>query len=214
MANKQELRSEETKKNILEAAGRLFGKRGYEVVTIREIAKEAGCSHTAIYLYYKDKESLLHHLAMPLLQELKLQLEDISHRQDAGGSAKLKSICRTFIEFCLLHQSMYTTFITASSSRVDEQNPKLQINKVRIELFQLLMSVLKDVLGISDNEQSLAFARILFYNLHGIISTYLNHKEPLQELLVRLSPTFEQSVEALFLGFHEIIKKGANNHES
>ncbi|MDN4072382.1 TetR/AcrR family transcriptional regulator [Fictibacillus terranigra] len=211
MVSKQDLRSEETKNKILKAAGKLFGKRGYDVVTIREIAKEAGCSHTAIYLYYKDKESLLHHLAMPLLHELKELLEKIDQQTNLNGPAKLKAICLTFIEFCLLHQSMYITFISANASRVDEQDPKLQINKVRIELFQLLKDVLNNALTLSENAQSLAFSRILFYNLHGMVSTYLNHKEPLQKLLDRLSSTFEQSIDALYLGFQEIIKQGANN---
>ncbi len=65
---KKELRSEETKRMILKAAGKLFSEKGYDAVTMREIAKEAGCSHTTIYLYFKDKETLLHQLSMPTLQ--------------------------------------------------------------------------------------------------------------------------------------------------
>lgn len=65
MSSKQEQRSEETKRSILAAAGLLFASRGYDSVTMREIAKEAGCSHTTIYIYFKDKEALLQQLSLP-----------------------------------------------------------------------------------------------------------------------------------------------------
>ena len=68
MGSKKELRSEETKRMILKAAGKLFSEKGYDAVTMREIAKEAGCSHTTIYLYFNDKETLLHQLSMPTLK--------------------------------------------------------------------------------------------------------------------------------------------------
>lgn len=213
MSNKQEQRSEETKKKILEAAGKLFAKKGFHTVTIREIAKEAGCSHTSIYIYYKDKEALLHQLAMPSLLELKSKLLKISEQQNLEGFVKLKSLCWTFIEFCLVQKSMYSTFISASVSRVDEQDPVLQINKVRIELFDLLKDAIRDALHLKHSNQSLSFARILFYNLHGIVSTYLDHHEPLPELLKRLTPTFNQSIDALYLGFQEIIKQGVKSYE-
>ncbi len=51
--------TEEMKAAVRAAAASLFTEKGYHSVTMREIAKEAGCSHTAIYLYFKDKEDLL-----------------------------------------------------------------------------------------------------------------------------------------------------------
>ncbi|WP_170834333.1 TetR/AcrR family transcriptional regulator [Fictibacillus solisalsi] len=213
MKSKQE-RSEETKKNILNAAKKLFMTYGYESVTIRQIAKEAGCSHTAIYLYYKDKESLLHHLVMPLLQLLSQQMKNIIQLNEMDDWTKLKRLCSSFITFCLHHKSMYSTFMTASASRVDEEDPRLQINNVRIEIFQLLMQTLENALGLSDPRQSLAFARVLFYNLHGVISTYIDNKEPLEDLTERLSSTFDLSVEAMLLGLREIKKQGGKKDES
>ncbi|MDN4526804.1 TetR/AcrR family transcriptional regulator [Fictibacillus fluitans] len=206
-------RSEETKKNILKAAGKLFMTHGYESVTIRQIAKEAGCSHTAIYLYYKDKESLLHQLAMPLLQQLSEKMNSITHSNEVDDWAKLKGMCSSFITFCLQHKSMYSTFMTANATRVDEKDPKLQIHNVRIELFQLLRQMLQNALRLSDEKKSLSFARALFYNLHGIISTYIENKEPLEDLTARLSSTFDLSVEAMLLGFREIMKQGVENDE-
>src|SRR3954464_6295605 len=110
-------RSEETKQNILHAAGQLFSERGYEAVTMREIAKAAGCSHTTIYLYFKDKETLLHQLSMPSLRELQQKLQQISLMNSLGAEDKLKGISLEYLHFCLKNRNMYSVFINAKSSR-------------------------------------------------------------------------------------------------
>ena len=48
-----------TRDRILEAASSLFAEKSFREVGIREIAKRAGCSHTTIYLYFKNKDEIL-----------------------------------------------------------------------------------------------------------------------------------------------------------
>lgn len=99
------------KKAILTAAGRLFSRRGYDSVTVREIAKEASCSHTTIYVYFKDKEELLHELTMPGLLEWKESFESIASRIDIIAKLKLMEMSFEFLRFCLRNKSMYSIFI-------------------------------------------------------------------------------------------------------
>ncbi len=211
MSSKQEQRSEETKKNILHAASRLFSKKGYDHVTMREIAKEAGCSHTTIYIYFKDKEALLHKLSMPVLQMLKEKLENISKDVTITSEEKLMEISGEFIYFCLLNRSMYSIFITTRSSRVDVEEPDSEINRIRLELFNIIRLGIQECLSIDDNEQVLAFSRIFFFTIQGIIATYAYPHEPLEVLMARLTPTFHQAVEILLLGFKEKLKQRGCN---
>ena len=44
---------------LLEAAGRLFARRGYSETSMRDIAQESGMAVGSIYLHYRNKESLL-----------------------------------------------------------------------------------------------------------------------------------------------------------
>ncbi|MGZ4113011.1 MAG: TetR/AcrR family transcriptional regulator, partial [Tumebacillaceae bacterium] len=97
MPSKKELKSEETKRAIVSAAGQLFADRGYEAVTMREIAKAAGCSHTTIYIYYKDKEALLHQLSMAPLEELHGKMEAVMKVQSLTPEAKLRAVTRSFL---------------------------------------------------------------------------------------------------------------------
>jgi len=47
------------KEQILEAAGKVFAKKGFHEATISEIAREAGLSDATIYEYFSTKEELL-----------------------------------------------------------------------------------------------------------------------------------------------------------
>ncbi|MGV3464000.1 MAG: TetR/AcrR family transcriptional regulator [Heyndrickxia sp.] len=207
MSSKQDQRSEETKKSILLAASKLFAKKGYDHVTMREIAKEAGCSHTTIYIYFKDKEALLHKLSMPVLQNLKEKMENISTDVTITSEEKLKEISREFIHFCLLNRSMYSIFITAKSTRVDVEESDSEINRLRLELFKIIKRVIQECLTIDDGDQVLAFSRIFFFNIQGIIATYAYPHEPLEGLMDRLTPTFNLAVEIMVLGFKEKLKQ-------
>ncbi|OAB43771.1 TetR/AcrR family transcriptional regulator [Paenibacillus glacialis] len=207
MLTKQELRSQATKKEILTAAAQLFSTKGFDSVTMREIAKVAGCSHTTIYIYFKDKEALLHQLSMPPLEAIQTQMERISLQVDLSPEEKLKEISLEFIQFCLLHRNIYATFIGEKASRVDIEVSDNEINTMRISLFKLLEQSLQHCLVIEGNDELLLmYTRIYFYTLHGIVSLYTRSEEPLESMMERLLPTFEESIEVLLIGFKERLK--------
>lgn len=206
--NHLERRSEETMKMILQSAGKLFSQKGYDAVTMRDIAKKAGCSHTTIYLYFKDKEALLQQLSMPALQELHLHLTQIARMDDLAPVGKLKKLSRKYIHFCLKNRNMYSVLINTKSSRVDVKEPQLANNQLRLEIFGILMQVMKECLSVPNNQQVLAFTRIYYYHLNGIFCTYSSLHEPIETLFERLAPTFDLAVETLILGFNEKLKRG------
>ena len=207
MLHKQELRSTETRSDILAAAGTLFAKRGFAAVTMREIAGQAGYSHTTIYIHFKDKEALLHELSMPPLQELKQRMEAILLHHESSAEERLKGISREFIRFCLQNRTMYTIFFGAKAGRVDEEQPALAINQLRNELFQFLQQALQNCLDRQRNDLLLSSARIFFFTIQGIVGTYTYSAETPEALMERLSPTFDDAVEVLLLGFQQQQKR-------
>lgn len=201
MATRQQMRSEETQQAILASAERLFANRGYDAVTMREIAREAGCSHTAIYLYFKDKAALLHHLALGPLEALREEMEAFLRDGELEPAERLRRMCRTYVRFGLSHRNSYSVLFMASAGRVDEEEPALPVNALRNCLFGLLRQAVAGYLraGVPE-EQVLAYARIVFFNLHGIIETYRFAEEGLPALMERLGPTFDLSIEVLLKG--------------
>jgi len=51
-------RAIETRERIIDAAGRVFARRGYGQATVQDIADEAGISMGALYHHFKSKEEL------------------------------------------------------------------------------------------------------------------------------------------------------------
>jgi AcrR family transcriptional regulator len=62
IVERRERERNELRKRILDAARELFAKRGYEAVTMREIARRIEYSATALYLHFADKETLMREL--------------------------------------------------------------------------------------------------------------------------------------------------------
>lgn len=216
MARSQTKRSEETKRAILMAAAELFSKQGYDSVTMREIAKTAGCSHTTIYIYFKDKEALLHELSVPPLSELQSKMQEITIRQNILPRERIIQISHLFITFCLQHRNMHTLFFGTNAERVDIEEPVIPLTELRNHLFHMLQTAIEQNFPlINDDKRILAFSRIYYYMLHGIIGTYVHSKENTEELYMRLEDTFDMAFDSMLLGFNEICKekKGRGNHE-
>jgi len=207
MQNKQTQRSEETKRSIIAAASALFADKGYDAVTMREIARKAGCSHTAIYLYFADKEALLHQISMSPLQSLKRQF-GLNFNEKKTPEEQLKSLCIAWIRFCLTNRNMYEVIFSANAVRVDDKEPRLELNRLRNELFDMLKQALQQCLPAETaDERLLAFARITFFMTHGIVGTYRYSHETVDELMERLAPTFSDAFSALLIGFHQMIER-------
>ena len=83
---RRQRRVEERKKQILSAASSIFGEKGYQRATTREIAERANLSEGLIYSYFESKDHLLlailEKLAASGIDEILADGEDISLRHD------------------------------------------------------------------------------------------------------------------------------------
>ncbi len=87
-----------TRDRILEAASSLFAEKSFQEVGIREIAKRAGCSHTTIYLYFKNKDEILFEVASAPLENLYQTTLEI-YQSNESVEDRLLGVCHHFIRF-------------------------------------------------------------------------------------------------------------------
>jgi AcrR family transcriptional regulator len=88
----RERKKERTRRLIADTARHLFGERGFEAVTVAEIARAAEVSEKTIFNYFPTKEDLFYSRLEAFEEELLAAIR----RRDAG-----ESILAAFIDFLL-----------------------------------------------------------------------------------------------------------------
>jgi TetR/AcrR family fatty acid metabolism transcriptional regulator len=84
-------RGGDKRQRILDAAVRVFAKKGFYATRVSEVAKAAGVADGTIYLYFKSKEELLVSLFEDRVERL-LAFLQTELPATAGASAKLRRI--------------------------------------------------------------------------------------------------------------------------
>jgi AcrR family transcriptional regulator len=93
-------RQEQTRKQLVAAASRVFARRGYHEATVEEIAAEAGFSTGAVYSNFAGKEELFLALADTQVAHRVAEIEavaDAAEREDEAG-AEAAAQFRSFLE--------------------------------------------------------------------------------------------------------------------
>jgi AcrR family transcriptional regulator len=109
---RKERHKEDLKKEILAAAQQLFVERGLEATSIRNIAEKIEYSPATIYLYYKDKNDIIHALHQEGFKQLTKHFQE-SIQNVSDPFEQLLTIGRAYIQFAIKHEDIYNLlFIT------------------------------------------------------------------------------------------------------
>lgn len=78
-------RKQETRSRILEAAGRVFARRGYDAATVEEITNECGIAKGALYGHFGGKEDLFRTV---LVEHVRRRTAEVAVRLEPGLSLR------------------------------------------------------------------------------------------------------------------------------
>jgi len=162
---------EKTAEAIRAAGLRLIYARGYEAMSLRQLAAEVGVQPGSLYNYFESKQALLFEIVKThmaeLLASLKARLEGISDPLE-----RLKA----FVSFHLLYHMTRKelVYIATSELRSLEPDNRAQIVEMRRAYEAIMITILSDgskagVFKISDS-QIVAYAIIAM--LTGICEWY------------------------------------------
>jgi AcrR family transcriptional regulator len=82
--SRREERKQETRAELVQAAGRAFAERGFHGASIEQIAAEAGYSTGAVYWHFKNKDELFLAVFEDFASARIAELDEV--RRSAGGS--------------------------------------------------------------------------------------------------------------------------------
>jgi len=101
LANK----SSETREKILSAARKLFSEKGYDGVSMEDIAQASGVRKSLIYYYFPSKDVLFEEVWVSVIDELETEL--FSEAENEGSILKvIKKLIKKYVEFALNKQQL------------------------------------------------------------------------------------------------------------
>jgi len=97
------------RKEILDAATRLFAKNGYHGTTMSEIAREAEFSTGSLYNFFENKEELYFSLMRDKIEALEEELDKI-YTTEEGVEESLKSFISTILDYFERERDFFAIF--------------------------------------------------------------------------------------------------------
>lgn len=98
-------KADRTRRQLLEAALRVIGRKGFAAATVDEIVREAGVSKGVAYYHFKNKESLVENIIAQEIATIEGLLKDVVDREGDPTRA-LVSMLQTFAEHLFDHQDL------------------------------------------------------------------------------------------------------------
>lgn len=167
------------RQEIFDATSELFAKEGVANVSMRKIAKKIEYSPTTIYLYFKDKTTLLHQICEETFAKLAIEVTKI--REETNDPLEiLRGGMKAYIEFGLKHPNHYeVVFIAPLDSYIDEGFEYSFDNSMgKIAFEKLVESVVACVeAGVIKSGDIELISQTLWAGMHGLTSLFIGHIE-------------------------------------
>src|ERR1700679_593119 len=188
---KRNARGERRVASLLDAAGRVFGERGYHAATTNANAAEGKVSPATLYQFFPDKEAIADALvaryAMDLAKEERVA--DIQKLASAPLEEAIRQVTGVVIEFHRKHPAFQTLYAEASLSK-DTLEQKHLLSETFIDILSEVLSIRNPKLNSQDTVWS---AEIVLTALIGFLPALAGRKTPdrsrridaLNQMLVR-----------------------------
>ncbi len=97
---------------IVEAARALLASRGYEALSMRDVAKRAGITAAAIYRHFPNKDALVDFVVHDTLREFELRLLRVVAPLPVGSFERLAALGSEYIRISTEHEEHFKTLFT------------------------------------------------------------------------------------------------------
>ena len=148
ISDRKEREKEMRRKDIIETAEKLFFQKGYENITMADIAERTELARSTIYLYFKNKKEI--YLAISIRgTEILNEMFKEYYNKGRTGIEKVKMLMMAFYKFYKEYPDYYDVNWSSYKVLFDHDMPKMEeITRMRMEGFSLFSKALQE--GIKD----------------------------------------------------------------
>lgn len=167
---KSEAERLQARQRILDAARELFVAQGVDAVTMREIAKRLGCSATALYLHFRDKEALIRELCDTDFLALAEDLKSIG--QVADPLERLNLLGVGYARFALTHPNHYRLMFMTPQLACKVENSDIEHGNAEQDAYAFLQQMVAGAHAAGCFRPELTdpelIAQTLWAGIHGV----------------------------------------------
>ena len=193
--NQNDLRVIKTKRGLREAFIRLLLQKGYDAISIQDIATEAQAARVTFYRHYKDKEELLVDCLNVIYEELAERMKQVSAEDDFEQT---HLSLRIFYEHIQEEEAIYKILFSSRGTQVViERLRKLFAKRAKSQIPALFPDIqLRVPLDIMAYHSASAHI--------GLAIWWLEHNKPYSpEYMAQASLWLSMAGNARGLGFEE-----------
>ncbi len=192
-------RREVTLHDIIDAAARLFSKKGFSATTIRDVAAEVGRTQGSLYYHVRSKEDIFIKMYEMVLEEFMEHVEEAMQGSDTSTET-IRSFIRAALQYTAMNQD-YTTILLDEFKSLPEEHKEM-VSARRDKLDRIIDETL--AAGMQDGEFRQVDIRLTRLALWGMIN-YVNKW---------YSPSGPLGIEDIADHFADIFVGGVGNREN
>lgn len=204
---RKEREREDMKELILNSAHRLFIDKGFDEVSIRNIAEAIEYSPATIYLYFKDKNEIVHALHQQGFRILNERFQPLAKL--SNPFQRLNEMGREYIQFATSNPSMYELLFMRSEPMMHVANCLDEEWHEGDRAFDALLQTVKQCqsIGYFTGLDTYNFSMMIWSFVHGLcslrISGHLGHVKEARDNPASLDGMMSSTFEA----FQAVLEK-------
>jgi AcrR family transcriptional regulator len=170
LRSKQQVVTEFRCAEILTAARKTFSKKGFEKVTVDEIAEAAGLSKATVYQYFSSKQEIY----LAALSEGVKEMAERTQRQVQAAvevRAKVEAFIRTRLEFLYENRDFFAVYHAEFGNLIHPASLNQEFRNLFRLQFQTLQSVLEGALqqGELADVSTETLATVIYESTRGLM---------------------------------------------
>jgi AcrR family transcriptional regulator len=146
-ADRKEREREIRSKDIIDAAESLFFSKGYDDVSMNDIAHETEMARGTLYKYFKNKNDIIAAIAIrasKIITEMFQKIDENNHT----GIEKIRTICLIYYDFYKQHKGYYEAYYHSGLFNNEGSENLENLRTIRTKTFQIVINALNE--GIND----------------------------------------------------------------
>jgi AcrR family transcriptional regulator len=169
----RERKKQQTRQLILEAAARLFTERGFESVTVAEIARSADVSEVTVFNYFPSKEDLVFG-RMEFFEETLIA----AVREREAGESVLAAFMRPVLDGCKNIAAEENAERILRAGALINSSPALQVREreVAAHYTQLLVAVVAEGTDMTPDDVELQSVASALMGVHRALVIHVRAK--------------------------------------